>query len=90
MNAVEIKNLSKNFGPKQAVCGLDMTVPMGAIYGFIGEMLPLYLVFSIGSSISLIPMVYMCFHPRTKNFVLNNSEAEENTEETAEKSEAQN
>ena len=37
MNAVEIKNLSKNFGAKQAVCGLDMTVPMGAIYGFIGE-----------------------------------------------------
>lgn len=37
MNAVEIRNLSKNFGPKQAVCGLDMTVPMGAIYGFIGE-----------------------------------------------------
>ncbi|MBE6556905.1 MAG: ATP-binding cassette domain-containing protein [Ruminococcaceae bacterium] len=37
MNAVEIKGLSKNFGPKQAVCGLDMTVPMGAIYGFIGE-----------------------------------------------------
>ncbi|MBQ8696525.1 MAG: ATP-binding cassette domain-containing protein [Clostridia bacterium] len=37
MYAVEIKNLSKNFGQKQAVCGLDMTVPMGAIYGFIGE-----------------------------------------------------
>lgn len=37
MNAVEIRNLSKNFGPKQAVCGLDMTVPMGSIYGFIGE-----------------------------------------------------
>lgn len=37
MNAIEIKNLSKNFGEKQAVCGLDMTVPMGAIYGFIGE-----------------------------------------------------
>ena len=37
MNAVEIKNLSKSFGEKQAVCGLDMTVPMGAIYGFIGE-----------------------------------------------------
>ena len=37
MNAVEIKNLSKNFGPKQTVCGLNMTVPMGAIYGFIGE-----------------------------------------------------
>ena len=37
MNAVEIKNLFKNFGTKQAVSGLDMTVPMGAIYGFIGE-----------------------------------------------------
>ena len=37
MNAIEIKGLTKNFGPKQAVCGLDMTVPMGAIYGFIGE-----------------------------------------------------
>ena len=37
MNAIEIRGLSKNFGPKQAVCGLDMTVPMGAIYGFIGE-----------------------------------------------------
>ena len=37
MNAIEIRNLSKNFGAKQAVCGLDMTVPMGSIYGFIGE-----------------------------------------------------
>ncbi len=37
MNAVEIRNLTKSFGAKQALCGLDMTVPMGAIYGFIGE-----------------------------------------------------
>ncbi len=37
MNAIEIKNLSKNFGSKQAVKGLNMTVPVGAIYGFIGE-----------------------------------------------------
>ena len=37
MNAIEIRDLTKNFGEKQAVCGLDMTVPMGAIYGFIGE-----------------------------------------------------
>lgn len=37
MNAIEIRNLSKNFGPKQAVSGLNMTVPEGAIYGFIGE-----------------------------------------------------
>lgn len=37
MNAVEIKGLTKNFGGKQALCGLDMTVPAGAVYGFIGE-----------------------------------------------------
>ena len=37
MNAIEIKNLTKNFGEKQALCGLNMTVPAGAIYGFIGE-----------------------------------------------------
>ncbi|MBQ7756753.1 MAG: ATP-binding cassette domain-containing protein [Oscillospiraceae bacterium] len=37
MNAVEIKGLTKNFKEKQALCGLDMTVPEGAIYGFIGE-----------------------------------------------------
>lgn len=37
MNAIEIRGLTKNFGSKQAVGGLEMTVPMGAIYGFIGE-----------------------------------------------------
>ena len=37
MNAIEIKGLCKNFKEKQAVCGLNMTVPVGAIYGFIGE-----------------------------------------------------
>ena len=37
MNAIEIRNLCKNFGEKQALAGLNMTVPMGAIYGFIGE-----------------------------------------------------
>lgn len=37
MNAIEIKGLTKNFGNKQALKGLNMTVPVGAIYGFIGE-----------------------------------------------------
>ena len=37
MNAIEIRNLTKNFGEKQALSGLNMTVPAGAIYGFIGE-----------------------------------------------------
>ncbi len=37
MNAIEIKNLTKVFGEKQALAGLNMTVPVGSIYGFIGE-----------------------------------------------------
>lgn len=37
MNAIEIRSLGKTFKDKQALQGLDMTVPKGAIYGFIGE-----------------------------------------------------
>ena len=37
MNAIEIRGLTKTFGEKIAVNGLNMTVPQGAIYGFIGE-----------------------------------------------------
>ena len=37
MTAIEIRGLVKAFGQKTAVAGLDMTVPAGAIYGFIGE-----------------------------------------------------
>ncbi len=37
MNVIEIKGLTKNFGNKRALKGLNMTVPAGAIYGFIGE-----------------------------------------------------
>ena len=36
-NAIEIKNLTKIYGEKQALAGLNMTVPVGSIYGFIGE-----------------------------------------------------
>ena len=37
MNAIEIKGLSKSFRGMYAVDHLSMTVPVGAIYGFIGE-----------------------------------------------------
>lgn len=37
MNAIEIKNLSKSFRTMYAVDYLNMTVPVGSIYGFIGE-----------------------------------------------------
>ena len=37
MNAIEIQNLKKSFRGLYALDGLNMTVPVGAIYGFIGE-----------------------------------------------------
>ena len=37
MNAIEIRNLSKSFRGLYALDNLNMTVPIGAIYGFIGE-----------------------------------------------------
>ena len=37
MNAIEIRNLTKSFRGMYAVDNLNMTVPQGAIYGFIGE-----------------------------------------------------
>ena len=37
MNAIEISGLKKSFRGLHAVDGLNMTVPLGAIYGFIGE-----------------------------------------------------
>ncbi len=37
MNAIEIRNLTKSFRGMYAVDHLNMTVPVGAIYGFIGE-----------------------------------------------------
>ena len=40
------------------------------IYGVLGDIFPLYLVFAAGSAISLIPMLYLCFNPKTKNFIL--------------------
>ena len=37
MNAIEIKGLKKSFRGMYALNGLDMAVPVGSIYGFIGE-----------------------------------------------------
>ncbi len=37
MNAIEIRGLTKSFRGLHAVDGLNMTVPVGSIYGFIGE-----------------------------------------------------
>lgn len=59
-----------------AILGLIQSASVGGtalsavVYGVLGDVLPLYLVFTIGNLISLAPMLYLCFNPRTKEFVL--------------------
>lgn len=40
------------------------------LYGVLGDLFPLYIVFTIGNVLSLIPMLYMCVHPKTKEFII--------------------
>ena len=47
------------------------TALSAVIYGVLGDVLPLYLVFTVGNLLSLVPMLYLCFNPRTKEFVIN-------------------
>lgn len=36
-NVLEIEGLKKSFGPKQVLNGLNLTVPAGSVFGFIGK-----------------------------------------------------
>ena len=47
------------------------TALSAVIYGALGDVLPLYLIFTVGALLSAAPMLYLCFNPRTKEFVLN-------------------
>ena len=46
------------------------TALSAVIYGVLGDVFPLYLVFTIGNLLSLGPMLYLCFNRRTKEFIL--------------------
>ena len=48
------------------------TAISAVLYGFFGDIFPLYIVFTVGTIISIIPMAYMCFNPKTKEFILSN------------------
>lgn len=39
-------------------------------YGLLGDVFPLYLVFAVGAIFSLAPMLFLCFHPKTREFIL--------------------
>lgn len=48
------------------------TAISAVLYGFFGDIFPLSIVFTVGTIISIIPMAYMCFNPKTKEFILSN------------------
>ncbi|MBQ5808994.1 MAG: MFS transporter [Clostridia bacterium] len=67
---------------RSAILGFIRSASVGGtalsavIYGFIGELFPLYIIFALGSAISLIPMIYLCFNKNTRDFMIKHSSAE--------------
>jgi MFS family permease len=61
---------------RNAILGFIQSASVGGtaisavLYGILGDIFPLYIVFVAGSLISLAPMFYLCFNKRTKEFVL--------------------
>ena len=46
------------------------TALSAVLYGVLGEVFPLYLIFALGNLLSLLPMLYLCFHSRTRTFIV--------------------
>ena len=69
MLALPEENRGAIMGFIQSAC-VGGSALSAVLYGVLGDVFPLYLVFVAGTAISLIPMLYLCFHPRTKAFIL--------------------
>ena len=61
---------------RSAILGFISSASVGGtalstvIYGVLGDVFPLYLVAAVGTVISLAPMLWLCIHPKTREFVL--------------------
>ena len=62
--------MTKKLWNRDFILLLQGTALSAVIYGFLGGVFPLYLVFAAGTLISLAPMLYLCFYRETKRFVL--------------------
>lgn len=66
---------------RSAILGFIQSASVGGtalsavIFGLLGDVFPLYVTFVIGNAVSLGPMLYMCFHPKTREFVLEHCES---------------
>ena len=61
---------------RSAILGFMQSASVGGmalsavVYGVLGDVFPLYLTFVVGGALNLVPMLYLCFHPKTKEFIL--------------------
>ena len=69
MLALPEENRGAILGFIQAACTGGSAIS-AVIYGMLGDIFPLYLVFATGAAISLVPVLCLCFHPRVKEFIL--------------------
>ena len=67
---IEVKELTVRDRGEISLDRVSFKWKNGLIYGVLGDVFPLYMVFAAGTAISLLPMLYMCFHPKTREFVL--------------------
>ena len=70
MLALPEENRGAIIGFIQSACVGGSAISM-VIYGFLGEIFPLYLTFTVGMLISLIPMFIICLNRVTREFVVN-------------------
>ena len=69
MLALPEENRGAIMGFIQSAC-VGGSALSAVLYGLLGDVFPLYLVFMAGNALSLVPTLWLCFHPRTKKFVL--------------------
>ena len=69
MLALPMENRSVILGVVRSAC-VGGSALSTLIFGLLGDVFPLYLVFVAGHVLSLAPMLYLCFHPSVKSFIL--------------------
>lgn len=42
------------------------------LYGFLGDLFPLHILFAIGTTLAIIPMLAVCFNKQTREFIISN------------------
>ena len=69
MLALPEENRGAILGFVQSACvgGIALS---SVVYGLFCDVFPIYIVFIVGSALTLIPMLYLCIHPRTREFIL--------------------